>query len=91
MKKLNRQSIKAGFRDFLILSALFSLVILWGYLQYEDLRSLGLSPKDSLEIVISGCSLAITIEFMIGFFRMTRKRVLSKLPYINNRTPNSGP
>lgn len=91
MKKLNRQSVKAGFRDFLILSALLALAMAWGYLKYEDLLSLGLSSKDSLDVVIDGYSLAITLYLMIGFFKMTRKRVLSKLPYINQRTPNSGP
>jgi len=91
VKKLNRQSIKACFRDFLILSALLSLAMTWGYMQYKALLSLGLSSKDSLEAVINGYSLAITLYLMIGFFKMTRKRVLSKLPYINQRTPNSGP
>ncbi len=91
MKKLSRQSVKAGFRDLLILSALLSLAMAWGYLKYEGLRSLGLNPQDSLDTVISGYSLAITLYLMIGFFKMTRKRVLSKLPYINQRTPNPGP
>lgn len=91
MKKINTRSFVVGFRDLVIGSALVALVVAWGFMQYTEMRSIGLSPRDSLDSVISAYSLAITLDLMIGFFKMTRKRVLSKLPYINQRTPNPGP
>jgi hypothetical protein len=91
MKKLNGRSFVTGFRDLVIGSALVALAVAWGFMQYGDLRSIGLSPRESLDIVISAYSLAITLYLMIGFFKMTRKRVLSKLPLMNQRTPNPGP
>lgn len=89
--KLNTRPLVVGIRDLLIVSALLALAGGWEYMEFREGVALGLSAKESLDAVISTVSFGVTLHFTIGFFKTARRRVLSRLPLMNQSTPNLGP